>query len=137
MPIHYLIDNDHRCVIEIWTGEITLEDWRASERQIMAAPNLPRNYKMLIDARKAEKIKLSLEDIQEIVEFYRAYQDTIKGAQVAMLAGAFFDRARIYEKYVQPLGMNVIVFANFDTACTWLNLDRALVNEHIEQLQRE
>ncbi|MBN2502695.1 MAG: hypothetical protein JXB38_18090 [Anaerolineales bacterium] len=137
MPIHYLIDNDHRCVIKLWIGEITLEDWLIAERQVMEAPNLPRNFKMLIDARKVSAFKIGPENVDEIVDFYETYQDKVNGVRVAMLAGAFFKEAKMYERNVQPLGMNVIVFANFDTACTWLNLDQGLVNEYLQQLQQE
>jgi len=38
MPIQYLIDNVHRCVIKVWMGEITLAEWRDSERQVMEPP---------------------------------------------------------------------------------------------------
>jgi len=92
---------------------------------------------MIIDARKAGEIKIVPEDISEIVDFYQAYQDKVNGTRVAILAGTFFGKAKLYEKNVQPLGMNVIVFANFDTACLWLNLDRRMVTECNKRLQGE
>jgi hypothetical protein len=134
MPIFYRIYADYNCVLKVWVGEVTMETWYAVERRIMEDPDLPRRYKLLIDVRKAGDINVSEQDVKGLADFYQDYSDQIKGVQVAILAGDEFDKARLYEKTVQPLGMNVIAFANFDTACLWLNLDRKLVSEWIEQL---
>lgn len=135
MPIRYLIDNEHRCVIKVWMGAVTMEEWYAVERQIMEDPNLPRNYKLLIDARKAGEAKITEEEIKDIVGFYKDYAAKVNGTQVAAIAGPVFEKARVYEKYAQLIGMNVIVFTNLDTACMWLDLDREIVNACIRQLQ--
>ena len=135
MPIRYMIYNDYSCIIKVWLGVVTLEEWYAVERQIMEAPNLPRKFKLLTDVRKVDDVKITVEENKDMASFYDDYITKVSGAQVAVLAGAVFDRARRFENYAQSLGMNVIVFTNFDTACMWLNLDRKMVSEWIEQLR--
>ena len=102
----------------------------------MEDPTLLPGYKMLIDTRQGTNIKISETDIAQTASFYKGYQAKVRGVQIAVLAGKGFEKARLYERTVQPLGMNVIVFANFDTACTWLSLDRKLVSGWLAQLQK-
>ena len=71
MPIQYLIDTEHSCIIEVWIGEVTSEEWCVVERQVIEIPNLPRNAKWLIDARKVREIKINEANVSEIVDFYK------------------------------------------------------------------
>jgi hypothetical protein len=67
MPISYLIDREHRCIHETWTGMITAKDLGDYWRQFLTDPVVLVIRRTIVDLREC-RILFSGEQLAELVE---------------------------------------------------------------------
>ena len=72
--------------------------------------------------------------IKQAAEFIGSNLLKTTGRRVAVVAGKEFDRSKLFENLVKSHLLNVIVFNDLSTACTWLGIDTMETQQEIQQI---
>jgi hypothetical protein len=135
MPVKYLVTQDGKLVIEKWVGAIRHEELISHERQQLQDESIFPGAKVFADARQATFTETSYDLIHELSDLYGESDNKTSLSTLAILiSGADFDKARIYAEQAQKHGVRIIVFSNFDVACTWLGMKTSEVHRLINAI---
>jgi hypothetical protein len=134
MAIEYVYRKEDNLVIEVYVGDVTKEEWFTHERSQMKDAELQPGGKVIVDLSNATMDEsIGDAEIREFTELYGPYRELVAGTRVGIVAGAEFARSRVYERFAQVYGINVIVFNDVHTACTWLGVDARSAKEWIDK----
>ena len=135
MPIRYAVAMDGALVVELWYGDITLDELYEHREQQAGDLSIVNGARVLADIRRASFQGISENQMAAFARSYRATEDRPQARSLAFVATDGFSKAQAYEKASRTFLRNVVVFTSFSTACKWLGMDAALVLNSIEELQ--
>ena len=135
MPIGYRLDKTLGLTAVVWDGAVTGDEAEGHVRRLVADPDWPPGLSHVLDTTTA----LSIPNVAntKLVEMLvdAAYGRRIRFALVAM---AGFPEAARFQRAVLAGGvMDVLVFGDLLTACTWLGSDLAAVRTTLGTLRRD
>jgi hypothetical protein len=111
-------DPDDSFRVVVWDGTITpaiLDDWNAT---VVYSERVRRH---VIDVSSSDVSALTRDDIRYIVG--RPERLPPRPARSAIVVTTGWELARDYEAFVEPAGIEVIVFNHLDIATGWLGVD--------------
>jgi hypothetical protein len=118
--------------VVVWDGAITpliLEEWNVA---LVYAPHVRRHF---IDISSADTSALTSEDVRSIVG--RPDRLPPRPARSAIVVTSGWNLARDYEAFVQPQGLEVIVFNHLDIGARWLGVDPRRAADVVAELRTE
>jgi hypothetical protein len=138
MNIGYVCLPRKALVISVWGKNVTLDQWYANIRKQIADPGFAQTKVHLVDvSRGTADPSIGEAEIQGVLDFISGSGAPTAGRKIAIVAGEEFARLRLYERLAEPLQLNVIVFNDLGTACTWLGIDPREVEIEIRKLRAE
>lgn len=123
MPVNYLVVNDGHVVIERWVGSISHEELVSHERKQLQDTSISPGAIVLADCRKVI-FETTPDKVFEMTDNHKLIHNKTYLSKIAVIVkdDDGFSKARIFAEQTAALGVNTIVFSNFDIACTWLGL---------------
>lgn len=122
MPIQADIDHPKRLITETYTGAIRLEDILASKKEQLEGDPLV-GYSLIVDMSHA-RLLMELDDLQQLVDYFRAFKPYIQNTRVALVSGTASETAisYMYRELVNSgnLGFEVNVFTTLKAAQSWV-----------------
>jgi hypothetical protein len=131
MPIKWSYIPPLKLLITCWLGEISNDDWERHYSEITASPFYAMATRSLADLTRAE-VNITPEAMRSGVSSYRNRKTPLRGA---IISHSSFFRAMEFQTLAQNQLLNIIVFSDFHTACTWLNVDTELAKQHLQDLK--
>ena len=115
------------CVLEVWAGPISIDEWIAHERGQLRDPKFRGIKRSLWDIRSADCSALDLQTIgYGLKTAYADAADLIVDNRVAILARQGFSDNSGLIATARNFGITAITFhERFGPACAWLGIDRA------------
>jgi hypothetical protein len=118
MPLSYSLVGD---VVEIEiAGFYAVDELRALVARMLADPDLPEKFRVLVDVRRSEVVP-RVADIGARIDLAMSARDRIDG-RIAVVVGddLRFGLVRMVEAHLEPLGIEVHPFREIKTARAWL-----------------
>jgi hypothetical protein len=122
MSIGYTIDDGTAFVR--WDGVVTAAEWLRHVRQLVADPMWPPfRARQLSDLRSA-RLDASIDEAAfgEAAALFGS-NSRIDGLKAAIVAGAAYPQARMFEDVIARHGATVFAFNSLNPACDWLGVD--------------
>jgi hypothetical protein len=136
MPIDYHIDTNKGYTIAVWHGHVDAVEYGNHINQLLADANWPpRKLIHLSDLRRA-KLDASIDD-DVILMAAKKYGEKLgkdQHVKLAIIAGASYDKALVFEKAFMKYQSSSIVFYDLHSACIWLGLDQDEVEKAIQKI---
>jgi hypothetical protein len=132
MPIDYVVAMDGALVVEVWHGDITVDELYGHRKEQAADRAIVNGARVLADIRRASFEGITENQMAAFAESYRATEAAPRARTLAFVATDGFSKARAYEKASRTFLRNVVVFTSLSTACKWLGIDVAIVADAIE-----
>lgn len=137
MPIDYVVAMDGALVVEVWHGDITVDELYGHRKEQAADRLIVDGARILADIRRASFEGITENHMAAFAETYRATEATPRARTLAFVATDGFSMARTYEKASRTFLRNVVVFTSLATACKWLGIDVAIAANAIEAFRPE
>lgn len=122
MPSAYRIKKEAQVAFKVLVGRITREELFALDRQFLTDPDLPPGVRLLTDVALASFEGIGEKEFNELIALYQEHRGKVAGVKMAIVTTQDFRKARLYERMVASVSINVIVFNQLDHACTWLGI---------------
>ncbi len=123
MPVDYTVLREGNLVIERWTGEMPMAEVFAHEREQLQDTRIKPGAVGLTDARKASFPEANEVNLKELANLHGEAENATSISRYALvMSSQEFDKARMLEVFSRDVGLNVIVFVNFEAACEWVGI---------------
>jgi hypothetical protein len=131
MPVSFTLDHEHRVVIAVLTGEVTLAEIIQSMRAIEAAPGYLPTYSRFSDCRTITRLP-TYDEARTIAEAVRRSVDLERPVRRAylMVKGAPYGVGRIVETLASVDADLIDVFTDERLAREWVGLPPAEARPH-------
>jgi hypothetical protein len=133
MPAASIVDSSHRVVITVCSGELTLDEIKATSAEIQGHSEFHPDFQQLIDLSAASKCHLYAKDLYQLKDAYDPFSNKGKRAVVAPDA-VWFGIGRMYQLMLNST--QFAVFRSLPEAIAWLGLD-VTVLEVVHRLSME
>jgi hypothetical protein len=133
MGVAYRIEQDPGVAYVVWDGTVTADQWMAHVRQLLLDPGWPPAGRLHLSDLRTATIDASIDDgvLKKAVELFGRHPN-IANLRVAIVAGAEFRRAGVFERLSMRYPMFVFSFNTLRPACEWLGIDP----DHAERMLR-
>jgi hypothetical protein len=123
MPVEVSIDKTRGLVSITISGMVGMDAWLARLDSILSLPEYETGMSGLIDIRQADH-QTGIEDIARMARYLVRNHKKIKGARIAVIAGATvsYGLMRMLETQVLGLPFKFRVFYDMDEGRRWLGL---------------
>ena len=134
MPCKYLIAMDGIAVVELWTGEVTLDELIAHKQRLSRDPSIKAGASVLSDFTRAT-IEISPDGVRKLSEMDNDARGNAAISRYAFLVDYdVYDEAQLFADEVNSHGKSVIVFNSLELAATWLGMDFEKVREILQSV---
>jgi hypothetical protein len=136
VSISYRLDKQRGVTCAVWDGLVTADIFLAHARRLLADPDWPPGGRHLSDLRTAQ-LDESLDDValKTVADLYGTHPK-IGTMRVAVVAGEFFEKAGVFERYIARHRPFLFVFNSLNPACSWLGLDANEIDPILDELRR-
>jgi hypothetical protein len=137
MPVHYLISDDGRFVVERWSGQIAHLEALEHERTLLGDPRLQSGARALSDTRLALFPETNEGNMQELVALHGAAgkHGSISRSAICTVLVDTYDQAKIYRRACAAVGVEVELFTEIEPACAWLEVEPGRALQLLESLK--
>ncbi len=137
MPIASRCEPDLRLVVDVYHGDVTVQDMRDHVSALLEDASWQTTTRSLSDMTAARLMQFSDDERATMLSLFRARPLRLTGRQIAIVAGATSaSTARDLERRaIDSLGARAIVFNDLTTACIWLGVDETKINSTLDQLR--
>ncbi len=120
MSLTYLTANNGKLLIEMWTGEVHLEEIVRRVKERVQDPSLVPGAAVLVYAMGIT-LETSLGSIHGLADLHHLADSKHLVAKYALVVDEnVWERAEVFAKEVASYGINAIVFTSLETACLWV-----------------
>jgi hypothetical protein len=125
-------------LVIVWDGVVTGDEWEEFARgRIAADPRWPPGARRLVEVTTLDPSSLTPADVEANAELYRDRAANMIGTRTAIVAARAWDIATEYERRIDRLGAQTVVFNYLSEACGWLGLDADRVRGVVTRLRRD
>ena len=135
MGITYRHIPQHRLIIEVWDGVITVDQWRTHLQRYLADPALAALDRSLVDVSTADTSLLTDADEAELVAMYVPHASDLAPMRNAVIAAREYEPSVEFGHRLERLNLNLIVFNELTGASAWLRLDPNEVRPILQDLR--
>jgi len=135
MGITYRHIPQHRLVVEVWDGVITVDQWRVHVQRYLSDPALTALDGSLVDVSSADTSLLTDADEAEIVAMFVPRAFELAPMRNAVIAAREYEPSVAFGRRLEQLTLDVIVFNELTGACGWLRLDPVEVRPILQELR--
>jgi hypothetical protein len=125
MPLEYTVSDDGKFVHATAKGMLAPEDIRRYVHELIEDDRVRVGYRELFDASGTTGSLVTLESIQGFRRLNQGNPKKLPGSKLAIVVSrsSSFEKARHFERLVEPDAQNVIVFNSSDVAKIWLGVE--------------
>jgi hypothetical protein len=135
MGIAYRSIPQRRLTVEVWHGVITVDQWRTHVQTVLSASDRSWREKSLTDITTADASQITDADQAEIAAMYAPHGSQFTNMRNATIASRAFEPSFEFGRRIERFGMNVIVFNEMVSACSWLGLDPSEIRPVLQELR--
>jgi hypothetical protein len=125
---------DGNAVVELWTGEVTLDELIAHKQRLSRDSSIKAGASVLSDFTRAT-IEISPDGVRRLSEMDNDARGDAAISRYAFLVDYdVYDKAQLFADEVNSHGKSVIVFNSLELAATWLGMEFEKVREILQSV---
>lgn len=108
-------------VLEIWSGQVTLQEWIHHESELLQHLDLSVPRQTVCDISRADLGAFDSQGVAQCLQIYQPHIEQMRDARVAIIARRGFSGNEAYVNQARQFGITVITFyERFASACRWI-----------------
>ena len=136
MPIASRCEPEISLIIDVYDGEVTLDEWRDHIAALLDNPAWRATTRSLSDMSSAHLPRLSDDERAIMFALFQTDRLRVAGRRMAIIAGGSGSVEReVEQSAIDKLGARAIVFSSLTAACIWLGVDENSTQIAIDELR--
>ncbi len=136
MPIVHRCDPKLALTVVLWSGPVSIDQWREDLRRRQGDPDFASTWKDLVDGRTSSPdASFTPAAIEAVLEHLKE-NAVSAGRAMAVLEGGDLEKLRFYKLIAEQAQLNVEIFHDLPAACAWLGVDQSRVAEILAETRK-